>query len=199
MANQQPNEATTAVVSNRWRSRLTVALFCLLCAIGSVGNLSSQEPLIDREAKIKAAYLYKFIRYVQWPDAAFDGPDSPIVIGTVGADPVNQYLMAIAKHRSAGDRRLIYQSVTSANQAKKCHILFVSDNIDPATLGSILPSLRDEPVLLVGEHPSFLSTGGIISFYVVNNNIRLQLSLTSAAKHQLKISSQLAKLAQIVN
>jgi len=176
-----------------------IALFGVLLFLANAHSLQSQEPLIDREAKIKAAYLYKFIRYVQWPDAAFEGQDSPIIIGTVGSDPVNQYLVAIAKHRSAGNRKLIYQPVADADQARKCHILFFSDNIDPTTVSSIVPNLGKAPVLLVGEHPGFLRTGGIISFIAVNNNIRLQISLKSAVKHQLKISSQLAKLAQIVN
>ena len=199
MRNTKPIEAASAFASHHWRSRLVLALLGLLSFLPNAPNLQSQEPLIDREAKIKAAYLYKFIRYVQWPDTAFDGQNSPIIIGTVGSDPVNQYLLAIAKHRSSGNRKLIYQPVVNAEQARRCHILFFSDNIDPTTISSIVPNLREVPVLLVGEHPGFLRTGGIISFIAVNNNIRLQLSLKSAARHQLKISSQLAKLAQIVN
>ena len=170
----------------------------LLCVAGSQWT-QAQDPIIDREAKIKAAYLYQFIRYVQWPQSAFPEETSPIVIGSIGNDPVNPYLNAIARRRTAGNRKLVYRPVSSVSQAKSCHILFVSSNANGATVKSVVAKLRDTPVLLVGESPDFLRGGGVISFVAINNNIRLQLSTKSASNHGLRISSQLAKLAQIVN
>lgn len=178
---------------------MVVSLIGLLIVGATSHSVSAQEPLVDREAKIKAAYLYQFIRYVRWPRDAFDGAKSPIVVGSIGGDPVNTYLAAIAKSRSAGSRQLVYQPISNITAARACHIVFVSDSADRKTVESIIRDLGDEPVLLVGEEPRFLDRGGIICFMVVNNKIRLQLSIRSAANHQLKISSQLAKLAQIVN
>jgi len=192
-------EGAFASAIDDWRSRLPVRLLCLLLVLVSLGSLAAQQPSIDREAKIKAAYLYKFIRYVQWPDSVFTDASSPIVIGTVGDDPVNRYLRAIAKSRAAGKRSLVYKSISSPEQAESCHIVFFSDNAGDGTIETMVPNLSDSPVLLVGEQPDFLTTGGIISFVIVNNNVRLQLSMKAAENHQLKISSQLAKLAQIVN
>jgi hypothetical protein len=192
-------EAANASVSHRWRRSLVLALMGLLIVILSARLLPAQEPLVDREAKIKAAYLYQFIRYVQWPSDAFANTGSPIVIGSVGSDPVNQYLAAIAHSRTAGSRELVYRTVTNVTEARACHIVFVSDGADRVPMESIVRDLGNDPVLLVGENPNFLANGGVISFRVENNKIRLQLSTTAASRHQLKISSQLAKLAQIVN
>ena len=89
--------------------------------------------------------------------------------------------------------------MTTAEQARSCHILFVSDRADQTESSSILANLGDAPVLLVGESAGFVQSGGIIAFMVVNNNVKLQLSMKSASDRQLKISSQLAKLAQVVN
>ena len=178
---------------------MVVSLTGLLVAGVMDRPLPAQEPLVDREAKIKAAYLYQFIRYVRWPKGAFANANSPILVGSIGGDPVNPYLAAIAKSRSAGTRKLAYRPISSIAEAKACHILFVSDRADGKAVESIIRNLGNEPVLLVGETHRFLDSGGIISFTVVNNKVRLQLSMKSAARHQLKISSQLAKLAQIVN
>jgi len=194
-----PNEGASASASKRWQSRLTVPLLGMLLVLVSLKSLYAQQPSIDREAKIKAAYLYQFIRYVQWPSSAFVDASSPIVIGTVGNDPVNRYLRAIAKSRMAGKRKLVYKSISNSKEAESCHIVFFSGSAGKATIESMVPKLSDAPVLLVGEQLDFLNTGGIISFVVVNNNVRLQLSMKAASHHQLKISSQLAKLAQIVN
>lgn len=192
-------ETATQFAGTSRRFWMVVSLMGLLLA-GAMGrSLPAQEPLVDREAKIKAAYLYQFIRYVRWPRNAFANADSPILVGSIGGDPVNPYLSAIANSRSAGKRGLAYRPISNIAEAKACHILFVSDRADRKTVESIIRNLGNEPVLLVGETPSFLNSGGIISFTVVNNNVRLQLSMKSAANHQLKISSQLAKLAQIVN
>ena len=192
-------EAAFASVSHHWRRWLVLSLMGMFIVISNARLLYAQEPLIDREAKIKAAYLYQFIRYVQWPSDAFADTESPIVIGSVGSDPVNQYLAAIANSRTAGNRRLVYQTVTNLNEAKACHIVFVSDAADRMPMESIVQDLGNDPVLLVGENPRFLQNGGIISFMVENNKIRLHLSTKAASRHQLKISSQLAKLAHIVN
>ena len=199
MSDTKSIETATWFAGKRRRAWMVVSLIGFLVSAGIWRPLPAQEQVVDREAKIKAAYLYQFIRYVRWPNGAFTRADSPILVGSIGGDPVNPYLSAIAKSRSAGSRKLAYQPISNIAEAKACHILFVSDRADPKAVESIIRNLGNEPILLVGETPSFLDSGGIISFVVVDNKVRLQLSMKSAANHQLKISSQLAKLAQIVN
>jgi len=165
-----------------------------LCDVGI-----AQERVIDREPKIKAVYVYKFIRYIAWPDDAFADATSPVVIGTVGQDPVNAYLKLIASSRKAGERSMHYREITSANQAAGCHLIFVSADAAPDLVSGVLQGLPTVPVVLIGETPHFVAEGGVIGFYVVNNKIRLKMSLDAAASRGLKVSSQLAKLADIVD
>ncbi len=179
----------------RWSFRALVLLVVTACSWPA----KAQDGFIDREPQIKAAYLYQFVRYVQWPSDCFPNDEAPLVIGAVGDDPVNQQLRLIAQKRTAGQRQLGYQPVTTAEQAARCHILFFSDSTDAATRAALLAGIGNSPVLLVGEGPGFVTEGGIISFVIVDNKVRLRLSMKAATDHQLKISSQLAKLAEVVN
>lgn len=162
-------------------------------------STAKAQTVAEREAKIKAAYLYQFIKYVQFPDQAFAGSDTPLVIGTVGEDLVSDYMSLIAKKRDAGSRPLLHLAVTDASQAKQCHILFVSNQADPNLVGPVMQNAANSPVLLVGEQIGFIKTGGVITFTIAGNNVRLRLSMTNALKRGIKISSELAKIADVVN
>ena len=154
---------------------------------------------VQKEAKVKAAYLYQFIKYVQWPDDAFEDTRSPLVIGAIGEDRVNAYLQVICRKRKAGKRALMYQKVTNPEEANTCHILFVSGNATAESVELILAKLPNAPVLLVGEKDGFISGGGVISFFIATNNVKLELSMKSAKRRRLKIGSQLGKLARLVD
>lgn len=171
---------------------LVLAVF--LCDVGI-----AKERVIDREPKIKAVYVYKFIHYIDWPDDAFADAAAPVVIGTIGPNPVNAYLKRIASGRQAGDRSLIYREIVSTEQAASCHLIFVSANASADLVTGVFQGLKNAPVVLVGETPRFVSDGGVIGFHVVDNKVRLKLSLHAATSRGLKVSSQLAKLADIVD
>lgn len=155
--------------------------------------------MIDREAKIKAAYIYKIIGYTRWPPEAFPAPDSPLIIGTIGEDPVNTYLRQIAGSRTAGKRKLVCRKIKTAADAKGCHLIFVGDKSDGETVKTVSRSNRGQPVLMVGETPGFAGRTGVIGFQVANNRVLLKLSLKAAAARKLRISSQLARIAEIVD
>ncbi len=174
-------------------------LLTLVLAVGWPYRLTAEDGFIDREAKIKAAYLYQFIRYVEWPSDAFTDARSPLVIGVVGDGPVNDHLRSITVKRSAVARALVYQPVSNADEARVCHMLFFTDRADEKISQAIVDNSQQMPVLLVGEVSSFVNQGGIIAFVIVDNKIRLLLSMKNASNHRLKVSSQLAKLAEVVD
>ena len=182
-----------------WRILIATISLAVAVTVGLPIGASDQDSFIDREAKIKAAYLYQFIHYVQWPEDVFADEQSPLVIGVVGEDSVNEYLQLIAEKRTAAGRRLVYKKINTDDEARLCHIVFVSDVVAEATTKAIVRYSQGMPVLLVGEKAGFVDAGGVISFIIVDNNVRLRLSMKTATDHRLKISSQLAKLAEIVN
>lgn len=149
-----------------------------------------------REPQIKAAFIYKFINYVQRPE---QDPEQPLVIATVGSDPVNKYLRAIADSRKAGNRALSYQSLQRVDNIESCHIVFVADSVPQELAKAVLQRTQNLPVLVVGERQNFIKAGGTINFVISQNKVRVQLSLQSASKRDLKISSKLARIAEVID
>ena len=157
---------------------------------------AAQNDVINREPQIKAAYVYKFCFYVTWPKGVFPTNKSPLVIGTVGNDPVNQYLRVIARRRTFGPRKIVCKDVRSIDDAKACHVVFFSDSVKPNVRREVVGKLRQTPLLLIGESSDFINSGGMISFFVTNNRVRFRLSLKRSAAAKLKVSSNLAKIAR---
>ncbi len=178
---------------------LLVILCAALCGIAASGPVYGEESFAEREAKIKAAYLYQFIRYVTWPDSAFESTKEPLKIGIVGNDQVNIYIKQIAAQRDAGNRPLAYLPVTTIEQARECQILFLPNSVPVDTARQILNAVNGRPTLVVSEFDPSILPGGVITFVIVGNNVRLQLSIKTATAHDLKISSQLAKIATVID
>lgn len=201
MGTPQPHVVSAPRPADRHRwLRLRACSLCVLAVavVVSPVDASASDPSL-REAKIKAAYIFKFINYVTWPGRAFAGDDAPLVVGAMGDGRVNDYLELIARERTAGSRPLEFVVVDRPEQATGCHILFVPRSVPTETLAAVEPNVRGAPILLVGERPGFAKAAGGIGFIVVDNNVRLQLSLEAAKQRDLQVSSQLAKLSQIID
>lgn len=171
----------------------------LAIAIFAAVPVRGQDVRIDREAKIKAAYMFKFISYVEWPAEAFSDDSSALVFGVAGESDVARYMELIARERTVGIRNLMFKHVTDVEHARSCHLLFISERIDQLLLKDLVDDLARSPVLFVGEESQPFTRHDVITFVVQDNRVRLQLSLQAASERNLKISSQLAKLAEVVN
>lgn len=177
---------------------------CILSVVVAVSlislptHLSAQENVQNREPALKGVMVYRFLEYIQWPDVVFANNQAPIVIGIYGGDPVGKILRQIATNQKVGERALEFKVVANAREAATCHVLFVGDDIPQQQGQALLTALDGLPILLVGEQDYFTGAGGVFSFKIVNNNLRFKLSTGAATNHQLKISAQLAKLAEVV-
>jgi hypothetical protein len=160
---------------------------------------SGGQELINREYKIKAAYLYNFGRYVEWPAAAFANETAPLTIGIVGPDPLGEDLDQIVQVKTIEGRPIQVRRFADPREARACHILFLSRALEEKARTEVLHRLSKSGSLFVGETPEFLDQGGVICFVIQENNVRLVVSLKSAQREELKISSKLLRLAQVVN
>ncbi|MHB1036925.1 MAG: YfiR family protein [Pirellulales bacterium] len=156
------------------------------------------ETEIDREYTIKAAYLYNFGRYVEWPANSFRGADDPFVIGVLGTDPFGATLDEIASEKKIARRRIVARRFASMTEYVPCHILFVVASTSAEQRAAAVQKLQNSRVLLVGETPGFAQQGGVINFFVEQNKVRFEINVQAAKREQLKISSKLLSLAQIV-
>ncbi len=149
------------------------------------------------EYEVKAAYLSHFARFVEWPAETFDGDAGPLVIGVLGDDPFEGALeQQIGKLRVSG-RDLVIKRGPRLEALGRTQILFISAS-ESLRLPKILAGVSGHPVLTVGDTEGFAARGGIVNFTIRNHRVRLEINVERAKAAQLKISSQLLKLATIV-
>jgi len=175
--------------------RLSLFLALLLLTAGpkpAAGEVS--------EYAVKAAYLFNFTQFVQWPKAAM-APGSPLVIGILGDDPFRDSLDGAIEGKSAGGHPLKVKRLGSFSNAKagalsKCQVLFISFS-EKAHVKEILESLDGSAVLTVSEIDQFPVKGGAVQFDQEGQKITLTINQNVAKKAGLSISSQLLQVAKI--
>ena len=158
-----------------------------------------QSQMINREHQIKAAYLYNFARYIQWPKDTFANKKAPFIIGVVGKDPIVKDLQKVAKTRTIDDHPIVIKQFNVAKEITPCQILFFSPTLDPYVQEKAIQKMAGKNVLLVGQTSNFLDMGGGIGFVVNQNRIRLVIDLESVQRQKLKISAKLLRVAKIVD
>ena len=151
----------------------------------------------DPDHTVKAAFLYNFATYVEWPTNAHPSAVSPLVIGVLGDDALVSELKRIASGKQVQNRRVEVVRVASSAGIRTCHILFLGESQRERTL-EILASLDRQPTLTVGETDGFCERGGMINFCLENDRVRFEINPRTAERAGLKISSKLLRLARIV-
>ncbi len=158
-------------------------------------------PLAQAESEydVKAAYLFKFTKFVEWPSSAFASSDAPFVIGIVGRDPFGG-LDRILQGKRTGDRDFEVRNLSAGDNAglRGCQMIFVN-SAEEHRLGDILAAVQGRPVLVVGETDGFASAGGMLGFAVHQSHMGVEVNSGAARAARLKISSQLLNIARIVN
>jgi hypothetical protein len=174
------------------------ALSLLWAVPSNAGAADGAAAAPAREYEIKAAFLYNFTKFVDWPAQTFANADAPIVIGVLGDSPCVQALERLVKDRKVNGRTIVVRRIASAAEAKLTQMLFVS-SAQEAQFAALEPALQSLPVLTVGESPGFASQGGAIDFVPQGDKIRFEININAAEHAGLKISAQLQKLAAVVH
>lgn len=164
---------------------LLALMFC-----GLLSTPLAAEEAVSKEYQLKAAFLFNFAKYVEWPARSFENGDSPIVIGVLRKNPFGGELEKAVYGRKINGRRIVVVLVASAVAARKMHLLFVGGGQD-----ATLDELKGGAVLTVGESETFAKRGGMITFIQIDDSLRFAINRDSAQQTGLKISSQLQKLA----
>lgn len=149
------------------------------------------------ETEVKAAFLYHFTGYVEYPPGAFSSSQAPLIIGVLGKGNILSALQQAVRGKNVKGRAIVVKQVDIGQELRECHIVFVPD-AEGKNLPRILQILDEAPVLLVGESENFAAKGGTIGFFVEQNRIRFEVNLDAAQRAHLTISSKLLSLARIV-
>ena len=175
------------------RRRLYIAVLCL-CVVGAQAQDSA---LRVSERSVKAAFLYKFASYVQWPDVDAK-TEVPITIGVIGATDFARELADITANRTVSSRPINVRRLTTGNSLDGIEILFIAKE-ERDHLSDLLSAARDKPILTVTESEGGLSSGSIINFTLDQDRVRFEVSLYAAEKSQLRLNARLLAVAQNVH
>lgn len=184
-----------------WRAfyaLVAAALMLVLLPGGrALADAAPLEQVQASESRVKAAFVYKFGDYIEWPPEAFEAPDSPLVIGVVGADALAEELARVAAGRPLGGRRVAVKKLSYGDSLSGLHIVFIGRS-DSRRLTEALEASKGRPALTITESADGLRLGSMINFVVVANKVRFDVALPSAEASRLKISSRLLAVARTV-
>ena len=152
------------------------------------------DPLRAGEYQVKAAFLLNFANFVQWPTAALR--NDTFIIGILGQDPFDSALDSL-KGKTVKGRRVIIKRYDDPEDAREATILFISGS-EQRSLPRILKTLKNRPVLTIGDHPGFDRSGVMINMLLVRKRVCFTINLAAANQTGMEISSHLLKLAQEV-
>src|SRR5579872_4993862 len=166
-------KAMTRVCRNIRRS--AVASFCAVAAM-----TTSAVALEATEPAIKAAFLYKFGFFVEWPQTAFSASDSPINLCIVGNDPFGTLLDDTIRGQKIGNRAVVVRRMDSVSRDSGCHIVYVPDDAESRSVQA-LAALRGSDVLTVTDTGTGGTQVGIINFVMKDHRVRFDIDDAAAA------------------
>ena len=149
------------------------------------------------EYKVKAAFLFNFAQFVDWPTNSFATAESPLIIGVLGDDPFGKALDNIVTGERVKNRTLLVRRYRNVKDIDRCHILFISPS-ERGRLVDIFKALGQRPILTVGDTDRFARQGGMIRFLTEKNKIRLRINTEAVRTANLTISSKLLRAAELV-
>jgi len=165
----------------------------ITCLLGSTGGAQTRE---GDEDQVRAAYLYNFAKFVEWP-AGKQGKDDPVHICTIGNDRLAEVLQQTVAGKQANGRLLEARRLASVKDSSACEILFIGWTDQKRTL-EILGALRKSPILTVTESEHFAALGAMVNLVHKDGSIELEINPEMAEAAGLKISSRLLVVAQVV-
>ena len=176
--------------------RIMLALLVMLPQFSRAWPASAQASS-PNEYAVKAAFLFHFAQFVEWPEGAFQNADSPVVYCTMGEDPFQGALDESFKGKTIDARALQVRHLKEGSEVQGCHVVFIGKT-GKRSVTDELTSLGSSPVLTVGETEQFVKDNGMIAFCTEENKIRFAINLGAAERAKLKISAKLLALAKTV-
>ncbi len=149
------------------------------------------------EYRVKAAFLYNFAKFVDWPAEAFPTPGEPFTICVLGEDPFGRSLDDVIAGREVTGRPVVVRRISDARRTCGCHILFVASTAGKRFVSSFAAT-KHSGVLTVGEAGNSTSEGLIINFTLEGGKVRFEINLVAAADEKLRFNSRLLSLATVV-
>ena len=186
----------------RWRSAIPATALVALLASIALTTLAAAPPALAStdaaatplERSVKAAFLYKFLSYVEYPPAQPE-PGAPYVVGVLGADDIAAELARITAGRVVNGHPVAVRPLRAGDQPAGLHMLFAGGD---SVTGTLLRAAQQAGVLTVTDLPDGLRSGSVINFVLADERVRFEVSLEAAHKSNIKVSSRLLSVAYVV-
>lgn len=151
------------------------------------------------ENTLKAVYIEKFTRFVEWPkESEIHDTAKPFVIGIIGESPFEPALRKIFATRKIKDKNVVVRRISDMAEVADLHLLFIA-RISHERLHKVLSSVKGRPILTVSDTESFAMSGVLINFYIANNNLRFEINEMAVRESKLIFSYKLMQIAKIVH
>ena len=170
------------------------ALAPLALAVGMAAG--AQEPLVERQSKVEAAFMRNFARYVSWPSQAFPDDKGPWNVCVIDENHFDASLEQTFQGRIEQGRPFAVRRAVPLEALASCHIVFVGD-VAPAVRRAALAQTRARPVLTVGNTPDFLAEGGVVRL-LAGERIEMSINLDQARRASLGIPAKLLEVSREV-
>jgi hypothetical protein len=149
------------------------------------------------EYKVKAGFIYNFVKFVEWPATALGASNSSVVVGVLSDDPAAPVLQQALSGKSVNGRALEVRVLKETAGVGDCHLVFIG-RTQEGRVKDVLDQLKEAPVLTVSESDRFCQRGGMINLVRNDDSFRFEINLKAAERASLKISSRLSGQATIV-
>jgi hypothetical protein len=186
---------TTAAQAEHGRAERLGARLLFFVLLGALFPcVAPAQGVEEVEAKVKAAFLLNFARYVEWPESSFATSNSPVVIGVLGQDTLGRNLDATVDGRTVERRPVKVKRARKVSELRDCQVIFVCPS-ERERFRGLLAAIQNQPILTVSDTEGFTSAGGMILLKKKQGMMRFEINRDAAEKAGLKISSKLLKLA----
>lgn len=173
------------------------AMMSVPAAAQSQNQTASINPAVSFEYRLKAAFLYNFAKFAEWPAQSFSAAGAPLELCIAGDNPFRGALVTTTAGKRVHARPLKVSPVAGIKNLDGCHVLFVGP-MTKRQMARLILATRKRPILTVSESAEFARAGGIIHLKTVNKKVRFVINLDAAKRAGVKFSSKLLRLAEIV-
>ena len=172
----------------KYNSHILFIGFLFLCSFTAITD----------EYAIKAQFIERFTRYIEWPsNNEFNNRSKPFIIGIMGESPLYAQLELLSTKLRIKDKPIKVKYIEDPSHVEDCHVVFICSS-EKKHIAKIVVALKDKPILTISDNESFTKYGIMINMFVENNNIRFIINEAVMDKVGLKASYQLLKLAKKV-
>jgi hypothetical protein len=185
--------------AGHWLRRAVIACLCTLAATEGASQVLMRAQAVDaaNSRQVKAEFVVSFLSFVDWPATRVGAPQGQLLVAILGDPDFAELVRKAATHRPVAGRSVIVQAVPTPEGARDAHLAFIGAS-EAERLPAILRSLGTQPVLTVGDTDGFAQEGVAINLYTFDKRIRIEVNTTAAARAGLRLSSNLLRLARIV-